>query len=316
LNHQTDNGFRHEAFFYAGNDAFLEGTVPFVRGAVAADEPILVAVPQSRLRALKAHLDGDGASVHFVDMEAMGRNPACIIPAWRDFVGEWGNRGRPLRGIGEPIWNGRSDAELVECQRHESLINLAFADAEDFWLLCPYDTAGLGSDVIVEAERSHHSIVEQELTRRSDSYLEPAVTTGPFDGELPPPGQPPTEIVFRSDGLRDLRRAVAEAATAAGLGSERASDLVLAVNELATNSLLHGGGVGRLQVWQEGESILCEVRDSGRLEDPLVGRSRPAAEQSDGRGLWLVNQLCDLVQLRSSSEGNTIRIHMNSSLMR
>jgi anti-sigma regulatory factor (Ser/Thr protein kinase) len=316
LSHRAASGFRHEAFFYSGNDAFLAGTVPFVRGAVEADEPILVAVPAPRLRALKAHPDGDGASVHFVDMEAMGRNPACIIPAWRDFVAEWGGRGKSLRGIGEPIWHGRSDAELVECQRHESLLNLAFADAEDFWLMCPYDTTALRSDVITEAQRSHHSIVEEELTRQSDAYLEPALATGPFEGELPPPSRPPTEIVFESDGLRALRQAVAEEATAAGLGAGRASDLVLAVNEVATNSILHGGGAGRLQVWRDGDSILCEVRDMGRLEDPLVGRSRPAAEQTEGRGLWLVNQLCDLVQLRSSSKGNTVRIHMKTASMR
>lgn len=281
-----------------------------------ANEPVLVAVPEPRLRALKVHLDGDGSSVHFMDMEAMGRNPACIIPAWHDFVGEWGGRGRPLRGIGEPIWDGRSDAELVECQRHESLLNLVFADAEDFRLLCPYDTKALPSDVITEAERSHHSIVEDELTRQSDSYLEPVLATGPFDGELPPPAEPPTEIEFQGDGLRELRQAVAEEATAAGLGAERASDLVLAVHEVATNSILHGGGAGHLQVWREGDAIVCEVRDAGRLEDPLVGRSRPPAGRTDGRGLWLVNQLCDLVQLRSSSDGNRVRIHMNTLSMR
>lgn len=316
MSHRADNGFRHEAFFYAGNDAFLAGTVPFVRAALEANEPILVAVPEPRLRALKMNLDGEGSSVHFVDMEAMGRNPACIIQAWRDFVAERGGRGRPLRGIGEPIWHGRSDAELVECQRHESLLNLAFADAKDFWLLCPYDTTALRSDVITEAERSHQSILEDDLTRQSDNYLEPAIATGPFDGELPAPSRPPTEIAFQSDSLRALRQAVAEEATAAGLGAERASDLVLAVNEVATNSLVHGAGSGRLQMWREGDSILCEVRDTGRLEDPLIGRSRPSAEQTQGRGLWLVNQLCDLVQLRSSPEGNTVRIHMNTPSMR
>jgi anti-sigma regulatory factor (Ser/Thr protein kinase) len=316
LSHRVDNEFRHEAFFYSGSDAFLAGTVPFVRGAAEAEEPILVAVPEPRLRALKAHLDVDAASVHFVDMEAMGRNPACIIPAWRDFVTEWGGRGRPLRGIGEPIWHGRSEAELVECQRHESLLNLAFAGTEDFWLRCPYDTTALGADVIIEAERSHHAIVEEALTRQSERYVDPAIAAGPFDGELPPPSRPPAEILFRSDSLRSLRHAVAEEATAAGLGVERTTDLVLAVNEVATNSVLHGGGAGRLQMWREGDAILCEVRDSGRLEDPLVGRSRPAVERSEGRGLWLVNQLCDLVQLRSSPEGSTVRIHMKTASMR
>jgi MEDS: MEthanogen/methylotroph, DcmR Sensory domain len=44
-----------------------------------------------------------------------------------------------LRGIGEPLFATRSADELVECQRHEALLNLAFQDAPGFWLLCPYD---------------------------------------------------------------------------------------------------------------------------------------------------------------------------------
>jgi len=34
----------------------------------------------------------------------------------------------------------------------------------------------------------------------------------------------------------------------------------------------------------------------------------PSPEQEGGRGVYLVNQLCDLVQLRSSAEGTTIRV--------
>jgi anti-sigma regulatory factor (Ser/Thr protein kinase) len=36
----------------------------------------------------------------------------------------------------------------------------------------------------------------------------------------------------------------------------------------------------------------------------------PDGEQEGGRGLWLINQLCDLVQLRSSPEGTSVRMSM------
>ena len=80
-----------------------------------------------------------------------GANPACIIPAWREFVDEHAAASRALRGIGEPIWPDRTSAELVECQRHESLLNLAFAGTRSFHLLCPYDTEALDAAVIEEA---------------------------------------------------------------------------------------------------------------------------------------------------------------------
>ena len=51
-------------------------------------------------------------------------------------------------------------------------------------------------------------------------------------------------------------------------------------------------------------------RDAGYLEDPLAGRTMPTARQVGGRGLWLVHQLCDLVEIRSTPhEGTTIRLH-------
>ena len=56
--------------------------------------------------------------------------------------------------------------------------------------------------------------------------------------------------------------------------------------------------------------MLCEISDRGRFDEPLAGRVRPAPDQPDGRGLWLVNQLCDLVQIRSSPAGNVVRLHM------
>ena len=61
----------------------------------------------------------------------------------------------------------------------------------------------------------------------------------------------------------------------AGLAERPATALVAAVNEIATNSLQHGGGQGELRVWAESDALLCEVSDQGHLTEPLVGRLRP-----------------------------------------
>ena len=100
--------FRHEALLYAGEDQFLERTVPFLTDGVEAGEPALVVLNADRLRALRAALNGHAEGIHFADMAAVGANPACIIPAWREFVDEHSGPGRRLRGIGEPIWADRS----------------------------------------------------------------------------------------------------------------------------------------------------------------------------------------------------------------
>jgi anti-sigma regulatory factor (Ser/Thr protein kinase) len=301
--------FAHDALFYAGLDGFLEGVLPFVRDGLEAGEATMVAVAGERLTALREALGGDrdDDGLMLADMAEIGRNPARIIGRWRDFVAERGGAG-PLRGVGEPIWAGRTPDELAECQHHESLINVAFAGVPDFRLICPYDVAALPEPVIEAARRSHPALVEGGARGASADYAAPAALV-PADGLAPPPASA-ASVRFGADDLARLRRDVAARAAEAGLSAERAADLMLAVSELATNSVRHGGGGGTLAAWTDRDAFVCEVRDAGRLEDPLVGRARPVAGQRSGRGMWLVNEVCDLVQVRSTSRGTLVRLHL------
>lgn len=305
----TPATFHHEALFYAGDEEFVERCRALVEEGLDRDEPVLVMVGSRKLELLRDALGARAGQAHFADMEVVGRNPARIIPAWREFVAARRTSARPVRGIGEPIWPGRSPSEVVECHHHEALLNLAFADTPEFWLLCPYDTAGLAPAVVREARATHPYVTEGAASRPSERYSA-ARLPRPFEGELPPPAGRPGALAFGAHQLSRVRHFVAGRAELAGLAADRASDLVLAVSEVATNSVIHGGGHGTLRVWTENGSLMCEVRDDGTLADPLAGRVRPAPAQADGRGLWLANHLCDLVQIRSSGNGNVVRLHM------
>lgn len=272
---------------------------------------MLVAVTPSRVDLLRAALGRDAGCVQFQDMTRMGHNPARIIPAWRAFVDEHAVGGRPVRGIGEPIWASRRPAELAECQLHEALLNVAVEPDTALWLLCPYDLASLPDDVIEEAHRSHPVIVEPQSQRGSAAYLGAHHVGALFDAELPPPGAD-VRVTRREYGrgdLGELRADVVALAMSFGVRIERAEDLALAVHEVAANSLEHGIGHGSLDVWRSERALLCEIRDAGRIDDPLVGRREIDWEDERGRGLWMANQLCDLVQIRSGRRGTTIRIH-------
>ena len=119
--------FRHEALLYAGQAQFLDGVLPFIREGLAEGQAQLVATDRAKIELVRGALGEASNHVEFADMAELGANPARIIPAWREFADRNGRR--PLRGIGEPIWAGRTPAELIECQRHEALLNLAFAGA-------------------------------------------------------------------------------------------------------------------------------------------------------------------------------------------
>jgi hypothetical protein len=200
----ADESFRHFALLYRDDDEFLAGTVPFIREGVEAGEPALVVVNARKIDLMRTALEGHADAVQFADMADIGLNPARIIPAWRDFVDCHAGTGRRFRGIGEPIWAERSPAELVECQRHESLLNVAFAGQPAWSLLCPYDTSALDDAVIAEAHRSHPVVVQGSTQLESPHYLD-IDEVAPFDGALPdPPGEPP-ELVFHIGPLEMVR---------------------------------------------------------------------------------------------------------------
>jgi anti-sigma regulatory factor (Ser/Thr protein kinase) len=303
--------FHHEALFYDGDAEFVDRCSAFATEGLERGEPVLVMVGSRKLELLRDALDGHADAVAFVDMEVIGRNPARIIPAWGRFVAEHnGDPGGGMRGIGEPIWAERRADEMAECQLHESLINLAFADADSFRLVCPYDTSSLSDDVIAEARCSHPIVSEGGGPEESGKYRGLPTVAARFSEPLPEPPGGADEYTVTLDGLRDARDIVRERATHAGLG-ERMDDLVLAVNEVLSNSLHHAQQDGRLRIWNEPGGLVCEVHDGGHIQQPLVGREEPATGQIGGHGVWLVNLVCDLVQVRSSKDGSTVRMKMS-----
>jgi anti-sigma regulatory factor (Ser/Thr protein kinase) len=306
----ANSGYRHDALLYSGLADFVARTVRFIRGGLEAGESIMVATSAEKIDLMRAALGADAGAVVFADMASVGANPARIIPFWQEFVDQHMAEGRPMRGIGEPIWPGRSSAELVECQRHESLLNVALSASTPMWLLCPYDTDALDPAVVEEALRSHPLVTKGTKQRKSGEFRGVGASAAPFDAPLPgaPPGS--HEFAFGPGNLTIVRELVSASASGAGLDPAHAEDLVQAVHEVAVNSVRHGGGRGTLGVWRDAGALICEIRDQGRIDVPLVGRQRPGRSPATPRGLWLANQLCDLVQIRCLQSGSVVRLHM------
>ena len=307
---QDAEDFRHVALFYSGEHAFVDAAAAFLRDSVAADEPALVVVSQRKIDLLRADLGRVAERVLFADMADVGKNPGAIISAWDDFVSDCFAEGQRARGIGEPIYPGRSNEELVECHNHEALLNLAFADAPGFWLMCPYDVDALDDEHVEHALHTHPHVWEDGEERRSDVYRGDALAAAHFDDDLEPAPDDAYEVAFDADSLAAVRAFLSEIALDAGVAPSRTDDLLLAVNELATNSVRHGGGHGMLRSWIDDDFLTCEVSDAGRIEEPLTGRVRPASGALNGYGLWLVNQVCDLVQVRTLPTGSVVRMRV------
>ncbi len=299
------DGSRHVALFYQGPGEYLSAVSSVVAAARADGVAHFIAVPEHKVPLVREML-GDGAvNVTLVDMTELGRNPARIIPALLTYAGE--HRGQRVTCIAEPIWPGRTAAERLEAAKHEALVNLAFRDSS-VTVICPYDTEGLPGSVIDDAVSTHPVFIENRQEKASDRYLGPALPPR-CTRTLPRPPANAEGLSYRDD-LYPVRSFVAARAEQAGLTPQRISDLVLAVSELAANTLYHAGGSGTVQVWQTGNEIVCQVADGGRITDPLARHRLPSPDRLNGQGLWLVNQVCDLVQARTGRTGTTTRLHI------
>ena len=298
-------GLSHTALFYGDDAEYRAGLAEFARAAAAADAPVQLVVPWERVQVARAALGTLPLRVVFDDMADVGRNPARLIPAGRSFAD--GHPGEHVYCLWEPAWAARSAAERQEIVRHEGLCNLAFGDRA-MTLLCMYDAARLGAELINAVELTHPMVIAGGRSRSSASYLGAGGLPASCDKPLPPPPVDAEPLTF-ADQLGLVRELVARHAGVAGLSVARGRDLILAVSEIAANAVSYADG-GTLRAWRADQEIICQIEDSGFISDPLAGRRQRPPDAPGGHGLWLVNLVCDLVERRTGPAGTTTRLHM------
>jgi anti-sigma regulatory factor (Ser/Thr protein kinase) len=125
---------------------------------------------------------------------------------------------------------------------------------------------------------------------------------------VPPDG---AEVLRYESSLTSVRDFTATRALRAGLPPHRVEDLVIAIAELAANTLAHTSGPGEVTFWVTANEVVCQVQDQGEISDPQAGKVRPAPDApGGGRGLWLVHEVCDQVDIRTGQAGTTVRVHI------
>jgi anti-sigma regulatory factor (Ser/Thr protein kinase) len=291
---------------YRGEAEFREAVLDFLRQAAAAQEPVLVALPGSHLATVRDELGEAAFGSRFEDIEEVGRNPSRLLAMIEDWILAHDGHARV---VSEVVWPGRSYAETIEGLRHEALINQALSDATAT-ILSPYDAEQLDEATLAGAEMTHPTVVEHGRRRPSTSYGDSVTVRLADEWPLESPAGSVSEHRLQGS-LRDLRQAVAEDPLLGSLTDEQRSDLVFAVNEAASNAVKHGDQTCTTRLWHDGRGIVSEVSFDTSLEDLMAGRRRPQVDATHGRGLWLINQVCDLVELRSGQSGTTLRMHVH-----
>jgi anti-sigma regulatory factor (Ser/Thr protein kinase) len=242
--------------------------------------------------------------------EQAGRNPGPILPlVLLDSAAR--HAGRRVAIVGEPVWPQRSGVEYPACVVNEALINAVFA-GRDATILCPYDATGLPAHAIADAHRTHPVIQHGQRRWASAGYTDPLRLAVEFNRPLPPSPADAAMLAFASAAdLPVVRGFTAAWAATAGADPARIERLLAAVTELAANTITHGGGAGLVRCWSDESALVCQVEDGGHLADLLAGRVPPPNDRPGGRGLMMVNALCDMVRVHSKSSGTVVRVWLH-----
>lgn len=306
--------FVHQVCVYRSDDEYLAMAMPFVADGLGRDEPVLAVTTQANIALLHGALGRAADRVEFIDADQWYHHPATTLAAYhwayQDRVRSRGGRPGHVRIIGEPVWSGRTSREVTEWTRYESVVNIVFAPTSA-WIVCPYDARVLDPEIVADAERTHPARVDGDAARTCPDYVDPAAFLRLCDAAPLAPSPPDAAILPFLGDLSSVRRFVAGWVTRHGPGGEVAAMLAAAVSEVVGYLRERGGRQMMVRAWQRSGTVVCEVRDTMPMTiDPFLGYRPPALDPKPGDGVWLARQVCDLVEIRSSDAGVTIRLHI------
>jgi anti-sigma regulatory factor (Ser/Thr protein kinase) len=302
-----NRGLEHDALIYGSDEALMTTLVPWLRDGFEHEDGAVVATTSSHIAQLRDALGTDEGSVKFLSADDMYVHPVQTIAAWQRMLSDAVDTGVTYTRIVGEVRFGATEDLQTSWTRYESALNAIF-EYSPAWIVCPYDVRALPPAVIEQAWRTHPTVWDS-TRHASDRYEIPARLLR----EIVEPGRAvtgPPSIELEIDGtLGGVRESVRALGLEAALPRARVEELVLAVSELAGNTVRHAGGGGKLALWLTREGVVCEVTDhGGGLKDPLAGLVPPKPSASAGMGLWIARQLSDSFAIGADGVGTTVRI--------
>ena len=303
--------YTHDALFFDSPGQLTDVAVPFLLEGLAAGEAAVVATSSGTANLLREAVDGD-PRVHVIERGDVyrARTPTAITTFRRLAEQHAADGVKRVRVVGEVDF-GPTERDWLEWQRYESVINDALAEWP-LWGLCVFDTQRLPAPLIESALRTHSTLVTDGDRAPNPEFADPA----DYLRSLPVPGEPLEDTAPRlaapdvSDFI-GLRHAVAAELDRVPAPRDAVEDFLLAVDEMTSNAMRHGGPPVSLRLWVADDRIVCTISDHGPgWDDPFAGYGPAHGEDLSrgGMGLWLARQLCDHVDISSDGAGARVRL--------
>jgi anti-sigma regulatory factor (Ser/Thr protein kinase) len=298
----------HAVAVHHSRDDLLRQLLPLVEAAVERGEPVALAVQPSTMDDLSDAFGSVPGLLQLATPEGREGGSGQTLA---------GRRARQLRELTEQAgavtvisehWNRFDGVDGGFWTELDAAMNVALSDLP-LQMTCFFPEMPLHLEILDGARRNHALLLVGGEHRRNPEYQRPREVLA----ELPAPapvllGPPDLRLAFGAWQLNEVRDAVESSLLAAGYSPDRAEDVVLAVNEVATNAVEHGTSDAQISVWAAGDGFVFEVQDDGALHDPLPGLRAPHPSEARGRGVWIARQVCDSLHVWAGRTGTHVRM--------
>lgn len=300
---------RHAAAFHSSAADLLAQLLPLITAGLERGDPVAVAVRPETEKAIHRRL-GNPAGLILLsqpDWSDPGSGQTVAARRARELRELTTGTGAPITVVSEhdPRFDGADGAFWTEL---DAALNVALAELP-VTLTCFFPELPLHLEILDGARRNHPLLHVGRELRHNPDHRPPrdvlAMRPAPAPVVL---GPPDARLVFNAWRLHEVRETVEHTLLAADYGRARAEDVVLAVNEVATNAVEHGAPKAELCIWIGGDGLVCEVHDTGMLHDPLPGLQAPHPSDPRGRGVWIARQLCDSLHVWADPAGTHVRM--------
>jgi anti-sigma regulatory factor (Ser/Thr protein kinase) len=299
----------HAACFHGSHADLLDQLAPLAEAALARDESLATALQPETQRALADRIGSEtGHRLWRPDTPDDGPSGQTVAARWAlELRALTSTTGRPVTVLSEHA-SALDGADGRFWTEFDAALNVALADLS-VRITCFYPELPLYLEVVEGAQRNHPFLRADGELRHNPGHHDPRAVLAARPAAPPPLlGPPDVRLPFSAWQLHEVRSTVEQALDGCGYERERVEDVVLAVNELATNAVEHGTPEAQLSLWTGPRGLLCEIDDGGTLRDPLPGLQPPHPAEPRGRGVWIARQLCDSLHVWTDGRGTHVRV--------
>lgn len=309
-------GFAHVAVLYESDEQLRDLLSPHLAEALHRREQILAVISEAAQRVLRKAM---GEAADRIDWGGPGLSSnrlGRVFGAFGDYLAQQCRAGVPTRVIGEPSSDISPD-RLSQYLRYVSMATEVYARYRSPMLFL-WDERRYSPEVLAQIRAIHPQLLKSNGTIVNSEYRAPTdFLTASATSAPAVPADPDLDVPLESaDSLAELRRRLRSWGAATTLNDTDTDDIVIAVDEIATNALEHGDPPARVRAWSTADAVFIRVDDHGRNGIPqTAGYVRPPTSARRGRGIWMARHLADVLTTHNSPAGTTVALRFPRSLI-